>query len=555
MSQSAQVLYEFGPYRLNPSQQFLAEGTKRVPLTPKAFQILLVLVESQGQIVSKQELLHKVWPDTFVEEATLAQNVFTLRKQLNDDREAALYIETIPKRGYRFVGRVHQFQASSPGDLDSRGAVRPHTRYARSGELSIAYQVTGQGPLDLVYVPGWVSDIEYGWEDPHLQRFYHRLASFSRLIIFDKRGTGRSDQTTALPTLEERMDDVRAVMDAVGSERAVVCGASEGGNMSILFAATYPQRTLALVTIGAFAKRIWDPQYPWAPTPEVRQRWLATILERWGEPVDIATLAPSLQYDPQFRSWWATYLRRSASPGAALALAKSNTQVDIRHVLPAIRVPTLLLHRRGDYEVTQGETEYMAAQIRGSKHVELPGDDHLPWAGDQEPLLREIEAFLAGIEMLSETDRILTTILFLNTRGLPSEHLAFLRSSVGRLRGHEVECTGSHYVAAFDGPARAIRAATTILQAAKHSAETLSAGLHTGECESKAGRLNGVAIEIARRVAARARPGEVVASATVKGLVAGSGIGFRDRGEQVDAAGDQWGLFTVAKDDAPHCSA
>jgi hypothetical protein len=286
----------------------------------------------------------------------------------------------------------------------------------------------------------------------------------------------------------------------------------------------------------------------------VRQKWLDTILEKWGEPVDIATLAPTLQYDQQFRAWWASYLRRSASPGAALALAKSNTQIDIRRVLAAIRVPTLLLRREGDREVTQGETEYMAARIRGSKHVELPGNDHLPWAGDQEALLGEVERFLVGLELHSETDRILTTILSLDIRGIEREHLPLVKSSVGQFRGHEVECSGSEYLAAFDGPARAIRAATTILQATECSGDVLSAGLHTGECESRSGKLNGVAIEIARQVAARAHPGEVVASSTVKDLVAGSGIEFRDRGEQLCAAGLQWHLFTVAKDAPPRCA-
>ena len=270
--------------------------------------------------------------------------------------------------------------------------MQPETRYTRSGEVNIAYQVVGEGPMDLVYVMGWVSNIDLFWAEARLERFLSRLASFSRLILFDKRGTGLSDRVPndQLPTIEQRMDDVlavRAVMDAAGSERAALFGVSEGGPMAAVFASTYPQRTSALVMYGTYAKRVRTEDYPWAPTPEERQRWYDLLQRDWGRDADLAVLAPSIADDPQVRQWWGSYLRQSASPGAALALARMNTQIDIRQVLPAIRVPTLVIHRTGDRDIDVGGARWMAERIPGARYVELPGDDHLPWAGDQDALL------------------------------------------------------------------------------------------------------------------------------------------------------------------------
>ncbi|HEX2024899.1 MAG TPA: alpha/beta hydrolase, partial [Actinomycetota bacterium] len=258
----------------------------------------------------------------------------------------------------------------------------PQTRYAKSGDVHIAYQVVGDGPLDLVYVPGWVTHLEYAWEEPRYARFLERLASFSRLILFDKRGTGMSDRDTGYPTLEERMDDVRAVMNAVGSDRAAVFGTSEGGNMSLLFAASYPERTTALVTYGIFAKRTPSEDYPWAPTQQQRQRWYESLERKWGGPAELETLAPSVADDPRFARWWATYLRMGASPQAALQLGTTNTQIDVRDVLPTITVPTLVLHRTEDRDVNVEEARYIAARIPEARLVELPGEDHLVFVGD-----------------------------------------------------------------------------------------------------------------------------------------------------------------------------
>src|SRR5689334_10465707 len=344
--------YAFGPFELDADDRLLMHEGTIVPLTPKALDTLLILVERNGHVVSKDELLERVWPDSFVEQNNLAQNISALRKALGEKEGGPRYIDTVPKRGYRFIVPVTErlrphlvdttsaAAAASPAPLaaverpDASLVAPPApatfgagsaalltgspTRYARSGDVNIAYQVIGDGPFDLVFVMGWVSHLEYFWAEPSFARFLRRLASFSRLILFDKRGTGLSDRVTALPTLETRMDDVRAVMDAVGSERAALLGISEGGPMCSLFAATYPEKTLALVMIGTYARRLRTPDYPWGPTQQEHQAFLDEIQREWGGPVGLEARAPSRLHDKDFRDWWATYIRMGASPGAAV---------------------------------------------------------------------------------------------------------------------------------------------------------------------------------------------------------------------------------------------
>ncbi len=442
--------------------------------------------------------------------------------------------------------------------------MQPETKYAKSGGVNIAYQVVGNGPFDLVYVMGWVSNLDYFWEEALFARFLNRLASFARLILFDKRGTGLSDRVpdSALPTLEQRMDDVRAVMDAAGSERAALFGVSEGGPMSALFSATYPERTTALVMYGSYARRLWSPDYPWAPTPEQRQQFFDLIEHGWGGVVDAATLAPTVAKEEQFKQWWATYLRRSASPGAALALAHMNTQIDIRHVLPSIRVPTLVMHRTGDLDIDVGGSRHMAQRIPGAKYVELPGNDHLPWVGDQDAILDEVEEFLTGVRRGPEPDRVLATVLFTDIigsteraaqigdrrwRGLLDGYYAHVRRELGRFRGREIDTAGDGVLATFDGPARAIRCACEIGRAVKSLGIEVRSGLHTGEIEVMDTSVGGIAVHIGARVAAHAGAGEVLVSSTVKDLVAGSGIRFEDRGSHtLKGVPGEWRLFSAA---------
>ena len=432
--------------------------------------------------------------------------------------------------------------------LDLGDADRPETHYAKSGDVSIAYQVLGSGPIDLVYVPGWVSHLEYGWEQPIVAQFFRRLASFSRLILFDKRGTGLSDQTSDLPTLEQRMDDVRAVMEAAGSERAAVFGMSEGGNMALLFAATYPERTLALITFGVFAKRVWDPAYPWAPKPHARQQFYDAIEKEWGGPIGIEEIAPSVSDDPQFREWWASYQRRSCSPRAAVALARMNTLIDVRAVLPAIRVPTLVMHRVDDRDVNIEEGRYVAARIPAATFLELPGSDHLIYAGNQESVLGPVEKFLNELEPPSEVDTVLATALWVETVGAQSaDSLSRLRAIANReaewYKGRTAGGAENGFVAIFDGPARAIRCACAVAKATAQAGVKSKAALHTGLCEVTGERISGAAPDISRQIAASAQPGEIVISNSTHDLLSGSGLTLRRQdAAQVEGVAE---LFTV----------
>jgi pimeloyl-ACP methyl ester carboxylesterase len=441
----------------------------------------------------------------------------------------------------------------------------PETRYAKSGDVNIAYQVVGEGPIDLLYVPGWVSNVEAMWEEPAMARFLDRLASFSRLILFDKRGTGLSDRVTndRLPTLEQRMDDVRAVLDAAGSQRTALFGHSEGGNMCLLFAATYPERTRALITLAVFAKRIRSDDYPWAPAAEEREETARDVEARWGKlsREDAEYYAPSRVDDEQFVSRLAGYLRRSASPGAAAALLRMNSQIDVREVLPTIQVPTLCLHRTGDHDVNVEEGRYIAGRIPGARFVELPGSDHWIAAGDVDRLADEIEEFLTGARPVLEADRVLATVLFTDIVGstkraaelgdrrwreLLESHHAAVRVELERWRGRELDTAGDGFLAAFDGPARAIRAARAIGAAVRPIGLDLRAGVHTGECQLVGEKLGGIAVHIGARVAAAAAAGEVLVSQTVKDLVAGSGIQLDDRGlHELKGVPGEWRLYAV----------
>jgi class 3 adenylate cyclase len=389
------------------------------------------------------------------------------------------------------------------------------------------------------------------------------LSSFSRLILFDKRGTGLSDRVPqdALPTLEERMEDVLAVLDAAGSDRAALLGHSEGGNLAVLFAATHPERTIALVTAGIFAKRIWSPDYPWAPKRDERERYLETVEAEWGQDADVEHLAPSAARDDAFARRLATYFRRSASPGAGAALIRMNTEIDIRGVLPAIRVPALVLHHTGDRDAQVEEGRWIAGQIPGSRFVELPGEDHLPWVGDQDAVLDEIEQFLTGHRTQPALDRVLTTILFTDIvestqlaaalgdqrwKALLEQHHAIVRRRIEAFGGEEVETAGDGFLATFTGPGRAVQTAMAIGDDLRPLELRIRAGVHTGECELIANKIGGIAVHIAARIAADAEPGEVLVSSTVKSLVAGSGLAFSARGRRsFKGVPDEWEVFAV----------
>ncbi|HXG77627.1 MAG TPA: alpha/beta fold hydrolase [Gaiellaceae bacterium] len=416
-------------------------------------------------------------------------------------------------------------------------------RYARSGDVNIAYQVTGDGPFDLVLVPGFFSHLEIDWEHPVHARFLERLGSFARLIRFDKRGTGLSDRGVGLPDFETRMDDVRAVMDAAGSERAALFGYSEGGPMSVLFAATYPERTRALVLYGTYAKRRDpDADYPWAPSWEARQATAADLERTWGENFDCSTLMPGA--DPAMEAWFQRRGRASLSPSGARDLILMNSVADVRDVLPSVQCPTLVLHRTNDLDSRVEEGRYIAEHIPGARFVELPGEMHVPWI-DMDPIVDEVEEFLTGTRPAPATSRVLATILFTDLVGstehvrelgdagwssLLEAHHEAVRRELGRHGGREVDTAGDGFLALFDGPARAIRAAAEIRDALARLGLDVRAGVHTGEVEETAGRPAGIAVHLAARVLAAAGPGEVLVSQTTHDLVEGSGLAFEDRG-------------------------
>jgi pimeloyl-ACP methyl ester carboxylesterase/DNA-binding winged helix-turn-helix (wHTH) protein/class 3 adenylate cyclase len=592
--------YLFDGFRVDASERLLFKENRAVSLTPKVFDTLLVLLENSSHVLTKKELMEKVWPDSFVEENNLAQNISILRKALGEGKEGEQYIQTVPKRGYRFVGDVTTSGAEDESvivrertrarivverddeddrsppfgariiDVPSAEAIHqleqrpPETMYARSGDVNIAYQVIGDAPLDLVFVMGWVSHMEYFWREPSFARFLLRLASFSRLILFDKRGTGLSDRVpiNQLPTLEQRMDDVRAVMDAVGSERAALCGVSEGGPMCSLFAATYPEKTLALVMIGTYAKRLRDAEYPWGPTAEQREHFFEVMRKQWGGPVGIDERAPSVAGDPQFRDWWATYLRMGASPGAAVALTQMNAEIDVRNVLPSIRVPSLVIHRTEDQCLEVEEGRFVADRIPGAKFVELPGNDHLPFVGDQDAILDEVEEFLTGVRHHIEPDTVLATVMVARLVGIKDlvDRLgperwaewwrrlhAHITKEIEWFRGREIDILENRLLAIFDGPARAIRCASAITEYASRLGVQTCTGLHTGECEIVDGHVAGAAAQMCVCVANEAEAGEILVSSTVKDLVAGSGIQFEERGVHMLSGCGEWRLFAVSK--------
>ena len=436
------------------------------------------------------------------------------------------------------------------------------TRYARSGELRIAYQVIGDGPVDLLWAPGYLSHLEQNQWWPSYADFLERLSSFSRLIMFDRRGTGLSDRILKLGSFEELLDDITAVLDAVSSEKAALFGGAEGGPMLALYAASFPERVSALVLGASYPRRTVAPEYPWGLDAEQQSRILAAYDRRWGtKEFGVEKPAPSLADDARFRDWYAQACRFAGTPASALAWFRITMEIDIRDVLPAIRVPTLVLHRTDDQVVPVGAGRYLAEHIPDAKYVELPGDDHYPFSGDYDPFLEEVEEFLTGSRRRREPDRVLATVLFTDIVGsteraaelgdhrwtaLLADQHRLVRAELDRHRGQELRVVGDGFLASFDGPARAVRCACAIREAVRALAIELRAGLHTGEIELAETGIEGIAVHIGARVAELARPGEVLVSSTVKDLVVGSGIEFEERGAHaLKGVPGEWRVFAA----------
>jgi pimeloyl-ACP methyl ester carboxylesterase len=439
----------------------------------------------------------------------------------------------------------------------------PETRYAKTGLVHIAYQVVGTGPIDLVYVPGFVSHLEVAWENVAYERFVRRLATFSRVILMDKRGTGLSDPVPLqdLPTLEQRMDDLLSVLDATGSERAVPLGVSDGCPLSILFAATHPARTTALVLYGGWARTLSAPDYPIGRDRGDFEELVERTEAEWGHGRALRLVNPSVADDPYIQRWWSRWERMAASPATAAGLLRLAFEGDVRAVLPTVRVPTLVLHRADDGWVPVHHGRYLGEHIPGARYVELPGSDHTPWIGDQDQVTDEVETFLTGHRPAPEPDRILATVLFTDIvestrvaaqlgdrrwREVLAEHNALVRNKLDRHRGREVHTAGDGFLATFDGPARAIRCAFEISTGVRELGIEVRAGLHAGEIELAGEDIQGIAVHIGARVAATAGAGEILVSSTVKDLVSGSGFEFEDRGlHALKGVPGEWRLFSV----------
>jgi class 3 adenylate cyclase len=441
--------------------------------------------------------------------------------------------------------------------------MRPETRYAKSADINIAYQVVGDGPFDLVVVPGWISNVDFAWEDPLYGEWVRQLTAFSRVILFDKRGTGLSDRDVGDSTLEDRMDDLRAVLQAAGSEKAAVMGFSEGGALSMLFAATYPERVLALVLYATFACAREAPDYPAGGllrrNVEVMRR---RLLDAWGQGTTIEFMAPRLKDFPYARQFMGRYERMCVSPRAGRAHLGWVSEIDVRPIARTLHLPTLVLHRTDDALVPVGMGRALAGDIPGARYIELPGDEHPPWIGDAAALVAEIQQFLTGSRVSVEVERVLATVLFTDIvgsteravalgdrawRDLLDRHHTIVRQEIERHRGREIDTSGDGFLAAFDGPARAIRCARGIRDAVRSLGMEIRAGLHTGECERVGDKIAGIAVHTGARVMAKAGPGEVLVSSTVKDLVAGSGLNFRDHGTHtLKGIPGEWRLFEVA---------
>jgi DNA-binding winged helix-turn-helix (wHTH) protein/esterase/lipase len=545
------VVYEFGSFRIDTSRFEIARDGRLLPVEPQVLELLIALIEQRDRVVSRDALLQKVWKDRIVSDTTLSSRIKTARQLIGDDGTRQEFIRTIHGRGFRFVGPVQVASASLAHTLEpaARGASeRPSTRYARSGDIHVAYQLFGGGPVNLVLAPGFVSHIDNYWDSAPLSRWLGGLGRLARVAMFDKRGTGLSDRVSTLPGMDERMDDLRAVMDGAGFATATIMGVSEGGSLAALYCAHHPARSDGLILYGSFA------QFKhWLPDAASLQNLFDYIETDWGSGKSLPQFAPSFCDDPELVRWWGKFERLGATPGSAIALMKMNSQIDISDVLPTIQVPTLVIHVENDVLIDIQAGRELAARIPGAQYVELQGSDHLPFVGANAPrTLEAIARFLNRPRSGQRSDRALATVLLLqpgtgcNTAALDPGASA-VASELQRFGATRICAQSPGAAAMFDGPARALECAVAIslrLQAANVDHRL---AVHTGQVRL-AGDLAGNAMDIARDVIARAGNNEILVSRTVNDLVAGSGIALEDRGGfDLPSIDQRWHLFRVVR--------
>jgi DNA-binding winged helix-turn-helix (wHTH) protein len=536
------VRYAFEDCQLDTDGFELRRAGEPVKVEPQVFEVLAHLVRHRDRVVSKEELLDEVWGDRFVSESALTSRLKAARRAIGDDGQMQRCIRTVHGRGYRFVAPLDEIPSDREGEVapsvsvgaDQAAAIAADAgspiRYTQSDGLNIAYQITGAGDVDLVLVAGFVSHLTLDWTERRHAHFLHRLGSFARLIRFDKRGTGMSDRPGALPDLETRMGDVVAVMNAARSERAVLFGYSEGGPMSILYAASYPERVDGLVIYSSYARRLWAPDYPWGLRPEERERYAEQLEQDWAWEADMRHMCPSA--DEELARWWGERCRAATSPGAARALIEMNSLVDVRDVLGAVRAPTLVLHRRNDIDARVDEGRYLAEHIPGARFIELDGTDHFI-AVDPDQILDPVEEFVRGVASATPSETSLTTLLAVHVE--ESIDMAWvrgiLRDALDEHRGVPAVSDNATVLATFDGPARAVRCALALTERAASANLHLSVGLHTAEVSRRGVHISGHGLAVAQTVADRAPSGEVWVTSTLRDLTAGSGLVFHRRAE------------------------
>jgi pimeloyl-ACP methyl ester carboxylesterase/DNA-binding winged helix-turn-helix (wHTH) protein len=556
-------IFRFADFELDRNAYELRSEGRPVKLERIPLDLLFLLIDRHDQLVTREEILERIWGKEVFLDADSAINsaVRKIRRALHDDPEVPRFVATVPTRGYRFIAAVSEPSRQTSNDAEANvkdaAIAAASVKYAKSGNVHIAYRILGDGPRDIVMIPGTLSHLEFFWATPSNQHLLKRLTAFARVILFDKRGQGLSDRVVAEQTLEERIDDVRAVMDAAGSKRATIYGWSEGGPMSLMFAASYPERATALVLYGTFAS-VKDK--PWAASHEQWEEMLREWEARWGEGILLRVNAPSMANDPASVQWCGRLERASASPGSIVALMRANYEMDVRHILPTIAIPTLVMHRTEDALVPVAAGRYLAEHIPDARYAEIPGTDHTVTDSDtQDVIADEIEEFVTGRLHRSEPDRVPTTVMFAyieesrprdaqigeqQWRELLKSSYEVLRTELAAFRGRELKTTGDGIMATFDGPARAIRFACSAREKVRRLGLQIRTGLHTGECELIGNDVRGIAVDIAARVTSLADLDEVLLSSTVKDLVAGSNLQFADRGmHTLEAVPGEWHLF------------
>jgi DNA-binding winged helix-turn-helix (wHTH) protein len=556
------MIYSFGDYRIDTVRFEIARRGQVLAVEPQVLDLLIVLIEGRDKVISRDELFARIWKGRIVSDATLSSRIKTARQVIGDNGGRQDLIKTIHGRGFRFVGNVVVGPEPETVPQERRPAFRrtepaierPATRYAKSGETHIAYQLFGEGSFNLVLTPGFVSHIDNYWEDPHFARWLRRLSGKARVAMFDKRGTGMSDRVSALPAMDERMDDVRAVMDAVGFDSAFIMGISEGGTLAVLFSACHPGRCNGLILYGSFA------QFKhWYPDHESLQQLYDYIETDWGTGKSLQQFAPSMCSDPEFCKWWGKFERLGATPGAATVLMKMNSQIDIFGILPSVRVPTLVIHRKEDVLIDLAAGRDLSRHIPGAQYVELPGKDHLPWVGDNsDEIVDAIGSFLDHPMKAQASSRVLATILSMRldagvAKTLIENSASDVWTELRRFRPTRTQSVSPGVVALFDGPARALECAVSVSHILNQRGLVHRIGIHAGEIDIEDEIPHGTAMEIAADVAGHAGNNEIFISRTVNDLVAGSGIALCDRGEfLLQALGQEWRLFQAERPSARH---